>query len=64
MSDRSTIFPAERSADGGFARQPDAFRDWVTTDGSSPYPAAAGRYHLYVSLACPWAHRIVILRRR
>ncbi len=63
MSDRSTIFPAERSADGGFARQPDAFRDRVTTDGSSPYPAAAGRYHLYVSLACPWAHRIVILRR-
>ena len=63
MSDRCTIFPAERGTDGGFARQPDAFRGWVTTDGSSPYPAAAGRYHLYVSLACPWAHRIVILRR-
>ena len=63
MSDRATIFPAERGTDGGFARQADAFRDWVTADGSSPYPAAAGRYHLYVSLACPWAHRIVILRR-
>ncbi len=63
MSDRSTIFPAERGADGGFARQPDAFRDWVRADGSSPYSAAAGRYHLYVSLACPWAHRIVILRQ-
>ena len=63
MSDRATIFPTERGADGGFARQADAFRDWVTADGSSPYPAAAGRYHLYVSLACPWAHRIVILRR-
>ena len=57
------IFPAERNAQGGFDRQPDAFRDWVTADGSSPYPAAAGRYHLYVSLACPWAHRIVILRQ-
>ena len=63
MSDRSTIFPAERGTDGGFARQDDAFRNWVTTDGSSPYPATAGRYHLYVSLACPWAHRIVILRQ-
>ena len=63
MSDRSTIFPAERSTDGGFDRQLDAFRDRVTADGSSPYPAVAGRYHLYVSLACPWAHRIVILRR-
>ena len=63
MSDRTTIFPDERNAQGGFDRQPDAFRAWITTDGSSPYPAAAGRYHLYVSLACPWAHRIVILRR-
>jgi putative glutathione S-transferase len=34
----------------------------VTADGSSPYPAAARRYHLYVSLACPWAHRAVIVR--
>ena len=63
MSESSTIFPHERNADGGFDRQPDAFRAWVTDDGSSPYPAAAGRYHLYVSLACPWAHRIVLLRR-
>ncbi len=63
MSDRAPIFPAERDAQGSFDRQPDAFRGWVTADGSSPYPAAAGRYHLYVSLACPWAHRIVILRR-
>ncbi len=63
MSDRATIFPAERDAQGGFDRQPDAFRSWITTDGSSPYPAVPGRYHLYVSLACPWAHRIVLLRR-
>lgn len=51
----------ERSADGAFKRQEDTFRDRVSADGSSGYPAAAGRYHLYVSLACPWAHRIVLV---
>ncbi|MFZ1017508.1 MAG: glutathione S-transferase family protein [Candidatus Cybelea sp.] len=56
-------FPKEQAADGNFKRQEDAFRDWVTADGSSGYPAQAGRYHLYVSLACPWACRTVIVRR-
>ncbi|HEV3091186.1 MAG TPA: glutathione S-transferase family protein [Candidatus Cybelea sp.] len=56
-------FPREQTADGSFKRQDDAFRDWVTADGSSGYPATAGRYHLYVSLACPWAHRTVIVRK-
>lgn len=56
-------FPSEQSAEGTFERQPDAFREWVTADGSSGYPAAAGRYHLYVSWACPWAHRTIIVRR-
>jgi glutathionyl-hydroquinone reductase len=55
-------FPDEQSADGAFERQEDAFRAWVSDDGSTPYPAVAGRYHLYVSLACPWAHRTVITR--
>jgi putative glutathione S-transferase len=55
-------FPDEQ-VDGTFERQADAFDDWVRADGSSPYPAAAGRYHLYVSLACPWAHRTIIVRR-
>jgi putative glutathione S-transferase len=55
-------FPREQSSDGSFERQEDAFRDWVTADGSSGYPAQAGRYHLYVSLACPWACRTVIAR--
>jgi len=55
-------FPDEQSDDGSFVRQPDAFRDWVRADGSSGYPAQAGRYHLYVSLACPWAHRTIIVR--
>ncbi len=56
-------FPAEQSAAGEFERQEDAFRGWVSADGSSGFPAEAGRYHLYVSLACPWAHRTVIVRR-
>jgi glutathionyl-hydroquinone reductase len=55
-------FPDEQAADGSFERQADAFRDWVRADGSTPYPVEAGRYHLYVSLACPWASRLVILR--
>jgi len=44
-------------------RPDSSFRDHVTADGSSGYPAEAGRYHLYVSLACPWAHRTIIVRR-
>ncbi|HKC95893.1 MAG TPA: glutathione S-transferase family protein [Nitrospira sp.] len=56
-------FPMEQSVAGEFRRQADAFRDWVTADGSSGYPAAAGRYHLYVSWACPWAHRTIIVRK-
>ena len=56
-------FPEEQSEDGEFERQEDAFRDWVSADGSTPYPAVAGRYHLYVSLACPWASRTLIVRR-
>ncbi len=56
-------FPHEQTEAGEFQRQPDVFRDWVTADGHSGYPAVAGRYHLYVSLACPWAHRTIIVRR-
>jgi glutathionyl-hydroquinone reductase len=56
-------FPKEQSESGEFVRQEDQFRDWVTRDGSSGYPAEAGRYHLYVSLACPWAHRTILVRK-
>lgn len=56
-------FPKEQNKQGEFVRQEDAFRDWVTADGSSGYPAEPDRYHLYVSLACPWAHRTVIIRK-
>ena len=56
-------FPAEQSATGEFKRQEDAFRDWVKRDGLTPYQPEPDRYHLYVSLACPWAHRTIILRK-
>jgi putative glutathione S-transferase len=56
-------FPDEASAEGAFERQEDAFRDWISADGSTAFPAVAGRYHLYVSLACPWASRAVIVRK-
>lgn len=48
---------------GTFKRQRSSFRDWVSADGSTPFPAQAGRYHLYVCWACPWAHRVIIGRR-
>ena len=54
---------------GGFVRQASRFRNWITADGSSGpsgeggFPAAAGRYHLYVSLNCPWASRTLIVRK-
>jgi glutathionyl-hydroquinone reductase len=56
-------FPDEQTKSGEFQRQPDAFREWVSNDGSTSYPAAADRYHLYVSLACPWASRTVVFRK-
>ena len=54
---------------GRFVRQPTRFRNWVTPDGSpgptgeGGFAAEPGRYHLYVSLACPWAHRTLIFRQ-
>src|SRR5213080_4226127 len=56
-------FPTEQSDSGEFQRQEDAFREWISADRSTLYPAVAGRYHLYVSLACPWASRTVIFRK-
>src|SRR5450755_564975 len=56
-------FPEEQSKSGEFKRQEDAFRDWVKRDGSTPHLPERDRYHLYVSLACPWAHRTIIFRK-
>ena len=58
-----------RTKDGHFIRPKTQFRNWVTADGSSGpsgeggFTAETGRYHLYVSLACPWAHRTIIFRK-
>jgi putative glutathione S-transferase len=49
--------------EGRFVRAETSFRDFVTADGSSGYRAEPGRYHLYISWACPWAHRTAILRK-
>ena len=51
-----------KSSGGRFVRKESAFRDWVRADGSTAFSPEAGRYHLYVSLACPWAHRTLIVR--
>jgi putative glutathione S-transferase len=54
--------PAETGTSGEFRRIASAFRNRITADGSSGFPAAAGRYHLYVGYHCPWAHRTIIFR--
>lgn len=57
-----------KSTDGAFVRSTAKFRNWITPDGSAGptgkagFKAESGRYHLYVSLACPWAHRTLIFR--
>ncbi|HXV74754.1 MAG TPA: glutathione S-transferase family protein [Candidatus Polarisedimenticolaceae bacterium] len=56
-------FPQETGERGEFIRQRSAFRQWVTADPGADHPAEPGRYHLYVSYACPWAHRTIIFRR-
>ncbi|WP_420065030.1 glutathione S-transferase family protein [Pectobacterium colocasium] len=58
-----------KSTGGHFKRSESAFRNWVTPDGTpgltgnGGFPAQSGRYHLYVSLACPWAHRTLLMRQ-
>jgi glutathionyl-hydroquinone reductase len=59
----TTSFRESVGEDGAFVRKPSQFLDMVSSDGSTPYPAEAGRYHLYVSWACPWAQRAIIGRR-
>ena len=58
----------DTDASGKFRRRDSHFRNWITPDGragptgSDGFAAESGRYHLYVSLACPWAHRTLIFR--
>jgi len=53
---------SESGDDGSFRRQESRFRTLVTADGSTPFAPEAGRYHLYVCRACPWAHRTLVGR--
>ncbi len=59
---RDQELPQETGRAGEFKRVDSRFRDRVTADGSSGFKAEAGRYHLYVAHACPWAHRTLIYR--
>ncbi len=58
-----------KAANGAFQRADASLRNWITVDGSpgpsgaGGFKAEAGRYHLYVSLACPWAHRTLVIRK-
>ncbi|MCB1405190.1 MAG: glutathione S-transferase family protein, partial [Rhodobacteraceae bacterium] len=64
----STEWYDTKSTGGAFKRTTAAYRNWVTPDGApgpsgqGGFAAESGRYHLYVSLACPWAHRTLIFR--
>ena len=59
---RDEELPQELGRTGEFRRVDSRFRDRITADGSSGFGAEAGRYHLYVAHACPWAHRTLIYR--
>lgn len=59
---KAGLFGYKATEDGEFIRGEVGFRDWVKKDGSTRFVPEAGRYHLYVSLACPWSHRTVLLR--
>jgi glutathionyl-hydroquinone reductase len=64
MSTQARAFSlgAEGDDDGSFKRQDSTFRNWVSSEAGAEFPVAAGRYHLYVARACPWAHRTLIGR--
>ena len=53
---------AQQISNGRYIRRDSQFRDWVTADGSSGFKAESGRYHLYIAVNCPWAHRTRIFR--
>ncbi|KAF2838835.1 hypothetical protein M501DRAFT_1004666 [Patellaria atrata CBS 101060] len=55
------VDPSDKS--GEFKRQDSSFRNWVSTEPGAQYPPEKDRYHLYVSYACPWAHRTLIVRK-
>ncbi len=64
-----TVWYDTKKSGGAFERKTAQFRNWITADGSAGpsgeggFEAESGRYHLYVSYACPWAHRTLIFRQ-
>lgn len=63
MSSSTFSLGRESADDGSFRRQESQFRRWVSDEPGAEFPPQAGRYHLYVARACPWAHRTIIARR-
>ena len=63
MSSSTFSLGRESADDGSFRRQESQFRRWVSAGAGAELPPVAGRYHLYVARACPWAHRTIIARR-
>ncbi|CAG8449983.1 3267_t:CDS:10 [Ambispora leptoticha] len=65
-SDKSTKKPEDilkwASSDGEFRRKPSSFREFISKEPNARFPPELNRYHLYVSYACPWAHRTLIVR--
>jgi glutathionyl-hydroquinone reductase len=67
QADRKDVYgntwESEVSDDGEFVRHQTSFRDQIRADGSTDFSPASGCYHLYVSYACPWAHRTLTTRK-
>ena len=57
------MFKGLTNEKGEFKQKSSTFRNWITKDGSSNFPAESGRYHLYASFACPYSHRTIITRK-
>lgn len=57
-----TVVHKHADADGHFRRKASSFRDTISKDPQSKYPAESGRYALYMNYGCPWAHRTSIVR--
>jgi putative glutathione S-transferase len=59
---RDDAADSSRFANGEFRRPTTTFRRWISADPAAEFPAAAGRYHLFLALACPWCHRALLFR--
>ncbi|KAI0469450.1 glutathione S-transferase [Xylaria cf. heliscus] len=62
-TDKITNWVAPGDKTGEFKRQASSFREWISDEPGARFPPEKGRYHLYVSYACPWAHRTLIARK-